>query len=256
MAKKNKVINLFGNKNVIPNNTGISYSTLLDKFMAPFENDFPKDSYIEEIFQFALNAWNFGNMSFLMPKTEFEKTMALASADDGINYPLLKKMISHKAKNYKEFTNFIINFEITEKKGKDVLTVVTQSEENYLAEMMNSIDNQNENGDYDENYINRQAIVLKPLQPFVDWYINLYPNEEVPEFNESNIYLVNEEIVDLELWLKKKFDKFFMLELGDWHLNKKEWPQKRNYKMFKEWFHIEMSTMIYDLVKVPVSKSE
>ncbi|MDP2068178.1 MAG: hypothetical protein Q8K04_04360 [Lutibacter sp.] len=255
MAKKNKVINLFGNKNVIPNTTGISYSSLLDKFMAPFENDFSKDLYMEEIIEFATSAWNFGNMSLLFPKKEFEKTMALASADEDINYPLLKRMIAHKAKNFKEFTNFISDFELTEKNGEDILTVVTQSEENYLAEMMNSIDNQYENGDYDESYINRHAIVLKPLQPFVDWYINLYPNEEVPEFNESNIYLVNEEIDDLELWLKKKFDKFFMLELGDWHLNKKEWPQKRNYKMFKEWFHVEVSTMIYDLVKEPVSKS-
>ncbi|MFA5297705.1 MAG: hypothetical protein WC389_05790 [Lutibacter sp.] len=255
MSKKNKVINLFGNKNVISNTTGLSYSALLDKFIAPFENDFPKDYYIEEIFQFALNAWNFGNLSLLIPKKEFEKTMASASADDEINYPLLKKMISHKAKNFKEFTNFISDFELTKKNGEDVLTVITQSEENYLAEMMNSIDNQYEIGEYEENYINRHAIVLKPLQPFVDWFINLYPNEEVPEFDESNIYLVNDEIYDLELWLKKKFDKFFMLELGDWHLNKKEWPQKRNYKMFKEWFHIEVSTMIYDLVKEPISKS-
>lgn len=255
MSKKNKVINLFGNNNVISNTTGISYSALLDKFIAPFENDFSKDYYIEEIFQFALNAWNFGNLSLLVSKKEFEKTMALASADVDINYPLLKKMISHKAKNFKEFSNFISGFELTEKNGEDVLTVITQSEENYLAEMMNSIDNQYEIGDYEENYINRHAIVLKPLQPFVDWFINLYPNEEVPEFDESNIYLVNDEIYDLELWLKKKFDKFFMLELGDWHLNKKEWPQKRNYKMFKEWFHVEVSTMIYDLVKEPISKS-
>lgn len=255
MAKKNKVINLFGNKNVIPNTTGISYSALLDKFMAPFENDFSKDLYMEEIIEFATNAWNFGNMSLLVPKKEFEKTMALASADEDINYLLLKRMIANKVKNYKEFANFITDFELTEKNGKDILTVVTQSEENYLAEMMNSIAHQNGNGDYEESYINRYAIVLKPLQPFVDWYINLYPNDEVPEFDESNIYLVNDEIDDLELWLKKKFDKFFMLELGDWNPNKKEWPQKRNYKMFKQWFHVEVSTFIYDLVKEPVSKS-
>ena len=47
-----------------------------------------------------------------------------------------------------------------------------------------------------------------------------------------------------------------MMELNDWHDNKKEWPQKRNYKMFKLWFRVEISEMIYDLEKKPVSKSE
>lgn len=44
------------------------------------------------------------------------------------------------------------------------------------------------------------------------------------------------------------------MELDDWHMNKKEWPQKRNYKMFKEWFQIDFSSMVYDMEKRPVSK--
>lgn len=77
MAKKNKVIDLFGGKNAIPNK-GIAYSKLMDQFLAPFQNDFPEDFYLEDIFGFAITAWNFGNMSTLMSKEEFEKTMALA----------------------------------------------------------------------------------------------------------------------------------------------------------------------------------
>ncbi len=255
MDKKNKVINLFGDKNIIPNTTDVSYSALLDKFVASFEDDFSKDVYIEEIIEFAINAWNFGNLSFLVAKEDFKKTMALAAKDDNINYPLLKRMIAHKAKNYKEFTNFIEDFEIKEKKGKPVLKVITQTEESFLSKMIDTLEDEYTQNDYTENYINRYAIVIKPLQPFVEWYYSLYPDEENPEFNESNIYLVNDEIDDLELWLKKKFDKFFMLELEDWHTNKKEWPQKRNYKMFKQWFQVEMTTMIYDLEKQPIFKS-
>ena len=253
MAKKNKVINLFGNKNVIPNTTGVSYSALLDKFVASFENDFSKDLYFEEILEFAINAWNFGNMSLLLPKEDFEKTMTLASSD--IDYPLLKRMIAYKVNNFKEFTNFIEYFEIKEKNGKPILKVITQTEESFLSKMIDTLEDEYTQDDYAENYINRFAIVIKPLQPFVEWYHSLYPDEENPEFNESNIYLVNDEIDDLELWLKKKFDKFFMLELEDWHPNKKEWPQKRNYKMFKQWFQAETTTMIYDIEKQPIFKS-
>lgn len=35
-----------------------------------------------------------------------------------------------------------------------------------------------------------------------------------------------------------------MLELEELHSNKKEWPQNRNYKMFRQWFHIERSAAV------------
>jgi hypothetical protein len=73
---------------------------------------------------------------------------------------------------------------------------------------------------------------------------------------DIDIYLVDDNINDLEKFLKKKFDKLFKMVLEDWHTNKKEWPQKRNYKMFKQWFRIEISEMIYDLEKKPILKSE
>jgi len=260
MAKKNKVIDLFRGKNVIKNTTEISYSKLLEQFLVPFENDFPEDFYIDDIFEFAITAWNFGNMSIIVPKNEFKKIMDLA-AKDVDHYPLLRKLIDYKAAKFPTFSRFITDFEITEKNGEDILTVVTQEAEDYLSEMASSFDddytsNEYTAEDFEENYIDRSAIVVKPLKPFADWLIKLYPEDGYPEFMESSIYLVNDEIDDLEAWLKKKFDKFFMFELENWHTFKKEWPQKRNYKMFKQWFQVELSTMVFDMEKKPVSKSQ
>jgi hypothetical protein len=104
-----------------------------------------------------------------------------------------------------------------------------------------------------ENYINRTAITLRSQQPFLDWYSNLNPEED---FKEIKIYLIDDSINEPGKWLKKKFDKFFMMELGERHTNKKEWPQKRNYKMFTLWFRVEISENIYDLEKNPILKSE
>lgn len=55
---------------------------------------------------------------------------------------------------------------------------------------------------------------------------------------------------------QKKYDKFFMMELDEWHKNKKEWPQIRSYKTFKQWFKVDISKMIYDLEKRPIVKEE
>jgi len=255
---KNKVINLFENK-IIPN-TGVKYSELLEQFIAPFTNEFRDTEYIEDIFEFAINAWNFGNIEALILKEEFEKATDLIK-DKEINVVLLRKMIDYKISNFKEYENFIVDYELKEvKAGEDpILSIVTQEKETYLANMMDALDNEVTEEDFEENYINRSAIVLKPQQPFVDWYFKLNPDDELDfeeDIKKSNIYLIDDEIDDLEKWLKKKFDKFFMMELDEWCANKKEWPQKRNYKMFKLWFKVETSEMIYDLEKKPVLKSE
>lgn len=255
---KNKVINLFRNK-IIPN-TGVKYSELLEQFMSPFVNEFREIEYIEDIFEFAINAWNFGNIKVLLPKGEFEKATNLIREKE-INIVLLHKMIDYKISNFMKYENFIVDYELKEiKAGEDpILSIVTQGKEAYLANMMDALDNEVTEDDFEENYINRSAIILKPQQPFIDWYFNINPEYELDfekDIKETNIYLVDDEIDDVEKWLRKKFDKFFMMELDEWCENKKKWPQKRNYKMFKLWFRVETSEIIYDLVKKPVLKSE
>jgi hypothetical protein len=255
---KDNVINLFGNK-IVPN-TGVKYSKLLEQFISPFANEFRDTEYIEDIIEFAINAWNFGNMEILIPKGEFEKTTELIKEKE-INIVLLRKMIAYKISNFKEYENFIVDYELKEvKTGEDpVLSIITQEKEAYLAIMMDSLDNEATEDDFRENYINRSAVILKPQQPFIDWYFNLNPDDDLDfeeDLKETNIYLVDDKIDDVEKWLKKKFDKFFMMELDEWCSDKKEWPQKRNYKMFKQWFQVDVSTMLYDLEKKPILKSE
>jgi len=252
---KNKIINLFGNNEVVPNN-GVKYSELLEEFMNPFASNFKDYEYIEDIFEFAVNAWNFGNMKVLMPQEEFKKTTDLIKEND-INFVLLSKMIDYKVSKFKEYTNFIVDYELTQTNADPILKVTTQEQEPYLSDMMNTQENEVTQDDFEENYINRSAIIIKPQQPFLDWYSNLYPEDDFEDdIKETNIYLVDDTIDDVEKWLKKKFDKFFMMELEEWHDNKKEWPQKRNYKMFNLWFRVEISEMIYDLEKKPILKSE
>ncbi len=250
---KNNVISLFGN-NKVTQNKGVKYSELLEQFMAPFVNEFIDIEYIEDIFEFSINAWNFGNIKVIMPQDEYKKATDIIQ-DDNINLVLLDKMTDYKATDFREYNNFIVDFELKETSGDPILSVITQEEEMYLSSMMNTLENEATQDDFEENYINRFAVIIKPLQPFIDWYNNLYPDDTI-DGADIDLYLVNDQIDDLEKFLKKKFDKFFMLELENWHTNKKEWPQKRNYKMFKQWFQVQTSDLIYDLEKKPILKSE
>jgi hypothetical protein len=256
--KKGKVLNLFENHKADQSKEE-QYALQLTKFIQPFTDEFTLFEYHEDIYNFALLAWNFGNIKSVIDKNEFKRILAIAK-DNNENFPLLKRMIAHKASNYKKFTDFIVGFELEEINSVITVTVSIEEEQSYMMSLMDgSLETTLEEDEFEENFINRSAISLKPLQPFIDWHNALYPDSKIDDtfLQEVNIYLINNTYYeDVEAHLKKKFDNYFQRELEGWHTNKKEWPQRRNYKMFKNWFQINISTAVLDLEKAPVRKSE
>ncbi len=249
---KSKVINLFGDKASDNKKGGVKYSELLEQFLKRFEDDFNDIEFYEDVVDFAVTAWNFGNMKLILPQGESDAIVD-AIKDKDVDVDLLKRMIAFKIEKFKDYSDFIVDYEVGERKGDPLLTVVTQEQDAYLDAMAEDMEDGHSDDDFEENYINRTALILKPLQPFSDWLMNLYPGEK-HDLTEMTTYLISLEIEDEEAFLKKKFDDLFIRELEGWHTNKKDWPQKRTYKMFKQWFQVEVSTMVYDLENEPVFK--
>lgn len=251
---KSKVINLFKDNKVVQNK-GVKYSELFENFLKPFVNDFRDVEFYEDIIELGIAAWNFGNMKSILPEDERDSFLEF-SQDKNLDVALMQRMINYKVLNFKEHKKFIVDYDLEGVEEKPVLTVVTQEEEGYLANMLDKIGNEESIEEFQENFINRNAIILKPLKPFIDWVNKLYPGEEHFQENQVSTYLVDEEIENLEVWITKKFDKFFMFELEGWSTNKKVWPQKRTNKMFNEWFRVEVSMLVFDMEKAPISKSD
>lgn len=248
MAKK--IIDYF-NKTIIIENEGVKYSELLEKFMTPFKISALEFDDYNSFIEFAIGAWNFGNMKILLPKEDSNKLFQMLKEKEG-NSDLMISMIDHKVAKFKKHSNFIVEFELTEKDNEPFLKIVTESEASYLANMLENKGLFEPESTSENNYIDRQSIIIKPLQPFLDWYYNLYP-EDSELIIKGCSYLIHES-TDAESWLKKKYDMIFTLELESWHGNKKDWPQKRSYKMFKQWFQVDISTMVYDLEDEPIFK--
>lgn len=249
---KNKVINLFNKPQIVIPNTGVKYSQLLEKFLEPFVHDFNNVEFYEDIIEFGINAWNTANMKLLLPEEENDD-LPNALKDSDINVALLVRMIDYKISHFKNHTNFIVDYDLEETIEDPILKITTQEQDAYLKSMFEELNQENNDSNFEENYINRSALIIKPLQPFIDWCSNLYP-EDLDDIKETRTYLISEDIEDIDSWLAKKFDKLFTFELASWHTNKKEWPQKRNYKMFKEWFQIDISRLIYDFEINPIQK--
>ena len=106
--------------------------------------------------------------------------------------------------------------------------------------------------------INRNAVAVKAKKPFYDWINYVDPDYPVVDNDEGTIYLVKEldTKAKLENWLKKHFDEIFTNELNNYHTNQPEWPQKRTYKVFKEWFSVDICSMVVDMLDSPLIKQE
>ena len=105
--------------------------------------------------------------------------------------------------------------------------------------------------------IDRNAIIVRPKKPFYDWLNSVFPEDKpTSSKDENNIYLVremdnNEAVLR---WVRKNYEKIFINELNDWYTDEEGWPDNRTYKMFVEWFDIEICSMILDLEDFPVTK--
>ena len=102
-------------------------------------------------------------------------------------------------------------------------------------------------------------MIVRPKQPYVDWAAGLDDSDTVPtEDDERTVYLLPEydDEVDGMALLSMAYEMIFESELENWHLIEEDWPSNRTFAMFREWFEIEMHSMVVDLCDEPLMDDE
>ena len=98
--------------------------------------------------------------------------------------------------------------------------------------------------------LNRTAITINYKKPFVDWTNALTPELKQKEVNilgESTTYLVKYSLDSADKCIKKYYKQLFEEELeGQW-TDENDWPEKRSFKLFNDWFSYEISDLVVDL---------
>ena len=102
--------------------------------------------------------------------------------------------------------------------------------------------------------LNRSAVVVKPRQPYLGWTRRDDDQglaESVFETlrKEPTIYLLPEyedpssqrEVLE-EFW-----PDLFEAMLEGWVTDEASWPKNRTLEMFREWFEVQMSSIVEDL---------
>lgn len=106
--------------------------------------------------------------------------------------------------------------------------------------------------------INRGCITIVPQKPFYDRVNYLDPENPFSEddFQEYNTYLIDDDFApdNLENVVKKRYKIIFENELNDMWTKPEDWPQKRDFRLFKKWFKFYISAVVMDLETKSVFK--
>lgn len=131
-------ISKFFRRTVYVENTGVKYSELLPKFIWIFTDELSGFNSHSDMINFAIIAWNFGNMKLLLTAEQFQESLKqiAENEEDG---QLMLDMIDYKVEEFSQYSKFIVDFSLTEKDAAPFLTVVTEEQESYLANISNKL---------------------------------------------------------------------------------------------------------------------
>jgi hypothetical protein len=111
--------------------------------------------------------------------------------------------------------------------------------------------------------INRNLIIIRFKQPFVDWVNEADPSpsnsrmsrEEVND--DSPAFLIHDYASeDFENWLEECYELLFEQVLGEWYVDPSLWPQDRTLKLFKAWCDVEVHSMVTDMLDAPLEDDD
>jgi hypothetical protein len=98
--------------------------------------------------------------------------------------------------------------------------------------------------------LNRGVVIVRPRQPYLDWAARLDDSGIVPDPNdEQTVYLIPSYEDAEAAWeiLERVYPAIFENELHGWHTDEAAWPRGRDSAMFKEWFAVELHSIVEDL---------
>ncbi len=99
--------------------------------------------------------------------------------------------------------------------------------------------------------INRGFISILPKQPYYDWANTVFKDNSPMSAadKEATAYTISDDfaVKDLAVVVKRYCQLIFEEELFGVCTDPEEWPAKRTWKMFNEWFIYHVGSIIWDL---------
>ena len=109
--------------------------------------------------------------------------------------------------------------------------------------------------------INRSLIIVRAKAPFLNWLKSLPDpiNLTLDQLNQDNkAYLVQE--IESDKQREKILEHYFPLiveeQLSGWWTDEGDWPEIEDLKVFREWFDVEIHSVVIDLLDEKIVDAE
>ena len=106
--------------------------------------------------------------------------------------------------------------------------------------------------------LNRDLLIVRYKQPFVDWINEADPNPKhrvnLEDANDdSPAYLIHDYACEeFDSWLEVNYIVLFENLLNEWYTDPALWPQDRSLELLKAWCDLEVHSMVLDCVDEPL----
>jgi len=241
---------------------GKEFADKLMELVSPYLDESADENDLEAALDLGILAWNLGSMRKRSPETfkAMMEEVQLDMEEEKDRLDLVKKLLKEREQKFGRDLEFLEPFTVEEGAQGAYVSIKPISFEEFVREDESADDEfaamEGFQDDWNEGFINRCAVLLKPRQPYINWVNEqLKEKESIQEFAEHTVYLVpaGKEIGEVQSWIERNFARLFEAELDTW-ADEKTWPQARDYSVFKTWFTVEINTMVYDLEATPLRK--
>jgi hypothetical protein len=112
--------------------------------------------------------------------------------------------------------------------------------------------------------VNRTAVTITGAQPFIDWM-----RDTDADFNRGAVtvprvkaygsaFLLPEFDLeeDLQEWVEENVAWLFDFQLSAWTEQEETWPENRDLKTFREWFRIDIHSVVVDVADDDIEGEE
>jgi hypothetical protein len=112
--------------------------------------------------------------------------------------------------------------------------------------------------------VNRTAVTIVGVEPYVDW-----ARARDADFNKNALtvartkaygsaFLLPEFDLEEELqeWVEENFTWLFEFQLSAWTEDESAWPAVRDLKTFREWFRVDIHSVVVDVVDDDIDGEE
>ncbi|HJN10748.1 MAG TPA: hypothetical protein QF564_18830 [Pirellulaceae bacterium] len=104
--------------------------------------------------------------------------------------------------------------------------------------------------------VNRFAAVVEPKEPYLAWARGL--DDDDPQIDSmsrehlTSVYLIDDLDETGKVALRQHWSWIFQQKLMAWHRVERDWPRRRSYEMFHEWFDVRLRSTVFDLCDEPL----